>query len=64
MYETILPFWHTIFGLAYQGKDIVFRFIIEYGSLRDFYRPLGNRFIFIQYEDFFLKDDISACVEN
>ncbi len=29
---------------AYQeGKDIVvFRFIIEYSSLRDFYRPLGN----------------------
>jgi hypothetical protein len=24
------------FGLAYQGKDIVFRFIIEYSSLRDF----------------------------
>ncbi len=23
-------------------KDIVFRFIIEYSSLRDFYRPLGN----------------------
>jgi len=23
-------------GLAYQGKDIVFRFIIEYNSLRDF----------------------------
>jgi len=23
-------------GLADQGKDIVFRFIIEYGSLRDF----------------------------
>jgi len=22
--------------LAYQGKDIVFRFIIEYSSLRDF----------------------------
>jgi hypothetical protein len=22
-------------GLAYQGKDIVFRFIIEYSSLRD-----------------------------
>jgi hypothetical protein len=37
-------------GLAYQGKkDIVFRFIIEYSSLRDFYRPLGNnnRSIFI-----------------
>jgi len=24
------------FGVAYQGKDIVFRFIIEYSSLRDF----------------------------
>jgi hypothetical protein len=23
-------------GLTYQGKDIVFRFIIEYSSLRDF----------------------------
>jgi hypothetical protein len=23
-------------GLAYQGKAIVFRFIIEYSSLRDF----------------------------
>jgi len=23
-------------GLAYKGKDIVFRFIIEYSSLRDF----------------------------
>jgi hypothetical protein len=23
-------------GLAYQGKDIVSRFIIEYSSLRDF----------------------------
>jgi hypothetical protein len=23
-------------GLAYQGKDIVYRFIIEYSSLRDF----------------------------
>jgi hypothetical protein len=38
-----LPF----FGFAYQGKDIMFRFIIEYSSLRDFYRPLGNRFNFI-----------------
>jgi hypothetical protein len=27
----------TIVGVAYQGKDIiVFRFIIEYNSLRDF----------------------------
>jgi hypothetical protein len=33
-------------GLAYQGKDIVFRFIIEYSSLMDF-APLGNRSIFI-----------------
>jgi hypothetical protein len=43
-------------GLAYQGRDIVFRFIsIEYSRLRDFYRPLGNnnnRSIFL-YEDFF-----------
>jgi hypothetical protein len=31
-----------VVGLAYQGKDIIFRFIIEYSSLRDFYRPLGN----------------------
>jgi hypothetical protein len=27
--------WKFI-GLAYQGKDIVFRFIIEYSCLRDF----------------------------
>jgi hypothetical protein len=25
---------NTLIGLAYQGKDIVFRFIIEYNSLR------------------------------
>jgi hypothetical protein len=54
---------YFIFGLAYQGKDIVFRFIIEYSSLRDFYRPLGNnnKSIFIWG---FLKDDILACVET
>ncbi len=29
--------WQMDFiGFAYQGKDIVFRFIIEYISLRDF----------------------------
>jgi hypothetical protein len=34
--------WHTgkkrfeFVGLAYQGKDFVFRFIIEYSSLMDF----------------------------
>jgi hypothetical protein len=42
-------------GLAYyQGKkeDVVFRFIIiEYSSLRDFYRPLSKRSLFL-YEDF------------
>jgi hypothetical protein len=27
---------NEVFGLAYQGKDIVFGFIIEYSSLRDF----------------------------
>jgi len=27
---------HLFVGFAYQGKDIVFRFIIEYTSLRDF----------------------------
>jgi len=38
--------------LPSKAKDIVLRFIIEYSSLRDFYRPLGNnnnnnnRFIF------------------
>jgi hypothetical protein len=42
-------------GLAYQGKDIVFRFIIEYSSLRDF-GPYGICL--------FLKDDILACVET
>ncbi len=55
----MLHAWHQILhsiGLAYyQGKDIVFRFIIEYSSLRDFYRPLGsNRSIFICR---FFKDD-------
>jgi hypothetical protein len=51
-----------IFGLAYQDKDIVFRFIIEYSSLKGFW-PLGNsnRSIFIWG---FLKDDILACVET
>jgi hypothetical protein len=53
-------------GLAfYQGNDVVFRFIIEYSSFRDFYRRLlgnNNRSIFISG---FLKDyDISAFVET
>jgi hypothetical protein len=37
-------------GLAYQGKDIVFRFIIEYSSLMDF-GPLGIVGLFL-YEHF------------
>jgi hypothetical protein len=36
-------------GIAYQGKDIVFRFIIEYSSLRDFGPKLLGLFL---YEDF------------
>jgi hypothetical protein len=48
-------------GLAYKGKGIVFRFIIEYSNLRDFYRPLGSRSIFIWG---FLKDDILARLET
>jgi hypothetical protein len=40
--------------------DIVFRFIIEYGSLKGFWH-LGDRSIL--YEDF-LKEDILACVET
>jgi hypothetical protein len=33
-----LGYWqsHVFVGLAYQGKDIVFRFIIKFSSLRDF----------------------------
>jgi hypothetical protein len=57
-------FFPPFFGLAYLGKDIVLRFIrIEYSSLRDFYRPLGNnnRSIFIWG---FLKYDILACVQT
>jgi hypothetical protein len=42
---------HNFFvGLAYQGKDIVFRFIIEYSSFRDF-GHLGSIGLFV-YEDF------------
>jgi hypothetical protein len=27
---TVSVVWRSVVGLAYQGKDIVFRFIIEY----------------------------------
>jgi hypothetical protein len=42
-----------LFGVAYQGKYIVFRFIIEYGSLRDFGPSVMiiGLFLFL-YEDF------------
>jgi hypothetical protein len=53
-------------GLAYQGKDIVFRFIIEYSSLTDFGLYLIGLFF---YEDFWkmifwlvLKPEISYRV--
>jgi hypothetical protein len=38
-----------LLALPTKSKDIVFRFIIEYSSLRDFYWPLdnNNRSIFI-----------------
>jgi len=58
---TLLSFVGLI-GLPRQGY-IVFRFIIEYSSFRDFYGPLGNnnRSILIRG---ILKDDILACVET
>jgi hypothetical protein len=36
------PFIWFVDLAYYQGQDIMFRFIIEYSSLRDFYRPLGD----------------------
>jgi hypothetical protein len=44
-------------GLAYQGEDIVFRFITEYSSLRDFGPQIRSISICG-----FLKDDNLACV--
>jgi hypothetical protein len=35
-YFIMLAFPFSVVGLAYQGKDIVFRSIIEYSSIRDF----------------------------
>jgi hypothetical protein len=46
------PFVGCFVGLALQGKDIVFRFIIEYSKLMGFW-PLGNRYLgLFLYEDF------------
>jgi hypothetical protein len=53
-----------LLALALVGKDIVFRFIIEYSSLKGFWPLLGNnnkKFIFILG---FLKEDILAFVET
>ncbi len=59
--HTLVPWYKPQFiGLSLVGKDIVFRFIIEYSSLREF-GPQGNRSIFILG---FLKNDILACVET
>ncbi len=42
--------WHFVFVIfTYQGKDIVFKFIIEYSSLRDFGPQVIGLFL---YEDF------------
>jgi hypothetical protein len=59
---TVLRQVVIVFGLVYyqEGKDIVFRFIIEYSSLRGFWSLGNNRSILIWG---FLKDDILACVE-
>jgi hypothetical protein len=53
-------FGFHFFRIAYQGKDIVFKFIIKYNSLIDFGSPC-SRYIFIWG---FLKDVILACVET
>ncbi len=50
----------TFIGFAYQGKDIVFRFIIEYSSIMDFSPYVIDLFL---CEDFW-KNDILACVET
>jgi hypothetical protein len=49
-------------GFAYQGKDIVLRFILEYkrSSLRDF----GPSVVGLFFIWGFLKDDILACAET
>jgi hypothetical protein len=39
-------------------------FIIEYSSLRDFYRPLGNNNRSISIRGFLKDDSFLACVET
>jgi hypothetical protein len=45
-------------GFAYQGKDIVFRFTIEYSRAEGILAPYLVALLG------FLKDDILACVET
>jgi hypothetical protein len=40
---------HFFFGITYQGKDIVFRFIIKYNSLTNFGPQIVGLFL---YKDF------------
>jgi hypothetical protein len=55
---------HFLLALPTKAKDIaVFRFIIEYSSLRDF-GPLRNNNRFIFYMRFFEKMIFLACVET
>jgi hypothetical protein len=49
-----------LLALPTQGKDNVFRFSIEYNSLRDF----GPQVIGPVSIQGFLKDDILTCVET
>ncbi len=55
-----------LFGFAYQGKDIVFRFIIEYSSLRDFGPYVVGLFLYKDFQKmvfwFVLKFEISYRV--
>jgi hypothetical protein len=44
-----MDFGSDFVGIAYQGKDIVFRFLIEYSSLRDFGPYVIGLFL---YKDF------------
>jgi hypothetical protein len=53
---------YVYWPLPYQDDDIVFRFIIEYSSLKGFW-PLGNNNRSILISGFF-KDDILACCWN
>jgi hypothetical protein len=58
-------FSHVLFGLSYQGtKDIVFRFTIEYSSLRGFYRPLGNSLVYFYVRIFWLVLKLEISYNN